>query len=308
MVDKNMSEHMHQLFASAREALRPILPKRLRGGTAVVPVVRLAGVVGFSTPLKPGITLANVARPLERAFGIRKARAVALLINSPGGSPVQSHLIYRRIRALAAENGRPVIAFAEDVAASGGYMIACAADEIICDPSSILGSIGVVSGSFGFAKLMDKFGIERRLYTSGENKAMLDPFLPENPEDVEKLKAVQNEIHEGFIDLVKQSRGARLKGPEKTLFSGEYWTGNKAIEFGLADGIGDVRSTLRARFGDDVVTPLISAARGWFGRVPLGVLEPLSRFADVRADVRTDFAEEIISALEARALWARYGL
>jgi signal peptide peptidase SppA len=308
MVDKNMSEHMHQLFASAREALRPILPKRMRGGTAVVPVVRLAGVIGFSTPLKPGITLANVARPLERAFGMRKARAVALLINSPGGSPVQSHLIYRRIRALAAENGRPVIAFAEDVAASGGYMIACAADEIICDPSSILGSIGVVGRSFGFVKLMDKLGIERRLYTSGENKAMLDPFLPEKEEDVERLKAVQQEIHEGFIDLVKQSRGARLKGPEKTLFSGEYWTGNKAIEFGLADGIGDLRSTLRARFGDEVVTPLVSAARGWFGRVPLGVLEPLSRFADVRADGRADFAEEIVSALEARALWARYGL
>ena len=190
---------------------------------------------------------------------MRKARAVALLINSPGGSPVQSHLIYRRIRALAAENKRPVIAFAEDVAASGGYMIACAADEIICDPSSIVGSIGVVGGSFGFAKLMEKLGIERRLYTSGENKAMLDPFLPEKPEDVERLKAVQREIHEGFIDLVKGSRGARLKGPENTLFSGEYWTGSKAVELGLADGIGDLRSTLRERFGDDVVTPLVSA-------------------------------------------------
>jgi serine protease SohB len=183
-------------------------------------------------------------------------------------------------------------------------MIACAADEIICDLSSIVGSIGVVGGSFGFAKLMDKIGVERRLYTSGENKAMLDPFLPEKPEDVEKLKAVQKEIHEGFIDLVKRSRGERLKGPEKALFSGEYWTGNKAIEFGLADGIGDLRSTLRERFGEDVVTPLISAGRGWFGRVQPGVLEPLLR----RSDLRADFAEEIVSALEARALWARYGL
>jgi serine protease SohB len=281
-----------------------MLPKRLRGDTPVVPVVRLSGVIGFSTPLKPGLTLASCARSLERAFAIRKARAVALLINSPGGSPVQSHLIYRRIRALAAENKRPVIAFAEDVAASGGYMIACAADEIVCDLSSIVGSIGVVGGSFGFAKLMDKIGIERRLYTSGENKAMLDPFLPEKPEDVEKLKAVQKEIHEGFIDLVKRSRGERLKGQEKTLFSGEYWTGNKAIELGLADGIGDLRSTLRERFGEDVVTPLISAGRSWFGRVQPGVLEPLLR----RSDVRADFAEEIVSALEARALWARYGL
>ena len=203
---------------------------------------------------------------------MRHARAVALLINSPGGSAVQSHLIYRRIRQLAAENARPVIAFAEDVAASGGYMIACAADEIICDPSSIVGSIGVVGGSFGFARLMEKLGIERRLYTSGEHKAMLDPFLPENPEDVERLKAVQRDIHEGFIDLVKRSRGARLKGPEKTLFSGEYWTGSKAIELGLADGIGDLRATLRARFGDDVVTPLVSPVRGWFGRVQPGVV------------------------------------
>jgi signal peptide peptidase SppA len=302
MADQDIFEHLKQLFASARAALRPILPKRLRGDTPVVPVVRLSGVIGISTPLKSGLTLANVARPLERAFGMRRAQAVALVINSPGGSPVQSHLIYRRIRELAAENKRPVIAFAEDVAASGGYMIACAADEIICDPSSIVGSIGVVGGSFGFAKLMDKLGIERRLYTSGEHKAMLDPFLPENPEDVEKLKAVQREIHEGFIDLVKASRGARLKGPEKTLFSGEYWTGNTAIELGLADGIGDLRTTLRERFGDDVITPLIAPARGWFGRVQPGVsgFDRLLRGGD--------FAEDVISALETRAHWARYGL
>src|SRR4029077_421325 len=172
----------------ARQALRPILPKRLRGDIPIVPVVRLTGLIGFSTPLKPGLMLATVARPLERAFRMRQARAVALVINSPGGSPVQSHLIYRRIRQLAAENDRPVIALAEDVAASGGYMIACAGDEIVCDPSSIVGSIGVVGGSFGFVGLMNKLGIERRLYTSGENKATLDPFLPEKPEDVERLK------------------------------------------------------------------------------------------------------------------------
>ena len=301
MTDKNRSEHLRQLIASAREALRPVLPKRLRG-VPVVPVIRLAGVIGFSTPLKPGLTLATVARALERAFNMRGTQAVALLINSPGGSPVQSHLIYRRIRQLAAENARPVIAFAEDVAASGGYMIACAADEIFCDPSSIVGSIGVVGGSFGFPKLMDKLGVERRLYVSGEHKAMLDPFLPENPQDVDRLKALQQEIHEEFIALVKRSRGTRLKGPEKTLFSGEYWTGGKATELGLADGIGDLRATLRARFGDGVVTPLVAPARGWFGRVQPGVIghESFLRAAD--------FAEEVISALEARALWARYGL
>jgi len=304
MSDHNMYEHLRQLFASARTALRPILPKRLRGDTPVVPVVRLSGVIGIATPLKSALTLASVARSLERAFGMRRARAVALQINSPGGSPVQSHLIYRRIRQLATESGRPVIAFAEDVAASGGYMVACAADEIVCDPSSLVGSIGVVGGSFGFSKLIDKLGIERRLYTSGDHKAMLDPFLPEKPEDVERLKSVQREIHEGFIELVKRSRGGRLKGPEKTVFSGEYWTGSKAIELGLADAIGDLRSTLRARFGDDVLTPLISPARGWLGRVQPGVgavgIDGLLGGAG--------FAEEIISALEARALWSRYGL
>ena len=303
MADQGMSEHMRQLFASAREALRPLLPKRLRGGAPVVPVVRLSGVIGLSTPLRPGITLAGVARPLERAFGMRKARAVALLINSPGGSPVQSHLIYRRIRHLAAEKGVPVIAFAEDVAASGGYMIACAADEIICDASSIVGSIGVVGASFGFTGLMEKIGVERRLYTSGERKAMLDPFLPEKPEDVERLKSVQQEIHEDFIALVKQSRGARLTGPENDVFSGEFWTGRKAIELGIADGLGDLRSTLRQRFGDDVVTPLVSPARGWFGRVQPGLDTAVDGWLH-----RPNFAEEVISALEARAIWGRYGL
>ena len=304
MADRQMSEHVKQLFAGAREAVRPLLPQRFRGGAPVVPVVRLSGVIGLSTPLRPGLTLAGLARPLERAFAMRKASAVALVINSPGGSPVQSHLIYRRIRQLAAEHDRPVIAFTEDVAASGGYMVACAADEIICDAASIVGSIGVVGGTFGFVKLMDKIGIERRLYVSGEHKAMLDPFLPENPSDVVLLKAVQREIHEGFIDLVKRSRGARLTGPEKTLFSGEYWTGTRAVELGIADGVGDVRTTLRERFGEKVVTPLVSAARGWFGRVQPGVgaagLDGLLR--------RADLAEEVISAIEARALWARYGL
>ena len=302
-----MSEHFQQLLAGAREMLRPLVPKRFRGDIPLVPVVRLSGVIGFSTPLKPGVTVAGLARPLERAFSMRNARAVALVVNSPGGSPVQSHLIYRRIRQLAEEKKLPVIAFVEDVGASGGYMVACAADEIICDVSSILGSIGVVGGSFGFPKLMERLGIERRLYTAGEHKATLDPFLPENPDDVERLKALQQEIHQGFIELVKQSRGMRLKGPEKTLFSGEYWSGTRAIELGLADEIGDLRSTLRARFGDKVMTPLIAAERNLFGRVRPGIelhgpggFDPLSHGAEL--------AGGIISALEARVLWARFGL
>ncbi len=191
---------------------------------------------------------------------------MALIVNSPGGSPAQSHLIFRRIRQLAAEKKLPVIAFVEDVGASGGYMLACAADEIVCDQYSIVGSIGVVGGSFGFPKLMEKLGVERRLYTSGERKVMLDPFLPEKPEDVKRIKAIQKDIHEHFIALVKERRGAKLQGSEKTLFSGEFWTAQAAIELGLADRIGDLRSTLRERYGEKVRTPLIAADRGLFGR------------------------------------------
>ena len=219
---------------SALEKVPPrcarLVPARFRSDIPVVPVVRLVRRrSAFRARCKPGLTLANVARSLERAFAMRNVRAVALSINSPGGSAAQSHLIHRRIRALADEKKLPVIAFVEDVAASGGYMIACAADEIVADPSSIVGSIGVVGGSFGFDKLIEKIGIERRLYTSGENKAMLDPFLPEKPEDVERLKALQREIHESFIALVKARRGAKLDSRETALFSGEYWTGQRGL-------------------------------------------------------------------------------
>src|SRR3978361_1903415 len=205
-------------------ALRRFVPARFRSDIPVVPVVRLSGAIGISSPLKPGLTLANVARSLDRAFSMANAKAVALSINSPGGAAAQSHLIHRRIRALADEKKVPVLAFVEDVAASGGYMIACAADEIVADASSIVGSIGVVGGSFGFDKLIEKIGIERRLYTSGENKAMLDPFLPEKPEDVEKLKAIQREIHDSFIALVKARRGGKLDSRETALFTRDYWT------------------------------------------------------------------------------------
>ena len=272
-----------------------------RGRRPLVPVVRLAGVIGFSTPLRPGLTLASVARMLDRAFAARNAAAVALSINSPGGSPTQSHLIWRRIRELAKEKNRRVIAFVEDAAASGGYMIACAADEIIADPNSIVGSIGVVGGSFGFDKLIGRLGIERRLYTSGAHKAMLDPFLPENAGDVERLKKLQQEIHEGFIALVKSQRGSKLQGADGDLFSGEYWTGKRALDLGLIDAIGDLRSTLRERFGEKVLMPLMPADRSFLGRRIFG--------GAARAELtQGGLAEDIISALEARALWARYGL
>ena len=283
--------------------LRPVLPRRFRGDIPVVPVVRLSGIIGFSTPLRPGLTLSSVAKPLDRAFAWPRARAVALLINSPGGSAVQSHLVFQRIRQLAAEKERPVIAFVEDVAASGGYMIACAADEIVADPSSIVGSIGVIGASFGFAKLLDKIGVERRIYTSGTNKSMLDPFMPEKAEDVERLKAIQEEIHASFIGLVKSRRGAKLSGPEEKLFSGEYWAAGKGKEYGLVDRIGDLRSTLRERYGDKVETPLVSAGRGLFGRTTPGVGADIGDLID-----RPGLTDELISSLEARAIWARYGL
>jgi serine protease SohB len=284
----------------ALDKLREFLPKRFRSDQPIVPVVRLTGIIGFSSPLRPGLTLTGIARMLDRVFAVRNAAAVALAINSPGGSPVQSHLIFRRIRELAKEKNVRVIAFVEDAAASGGYMLACAADEIIADPSSIVGSIGVVGGSFGFDKLLAKVGIERRLYTAGEHKATLDPFLPENPDDVERLKQLQREIHNDFIALVKSRRGDKLHGPEGALFSGEYWTGKRALDLGLVDAIGELRSTLRERFGDKVLTPLISAERGLFRRRVFGI--------GSSELIPSGLADDIISALETRALWARYGL
>jgi len=218
---------------------------------------------------------------------------------------VQSRQIYLRIRQLAAEKKLPVLVFVEDVAASGGYMIACAGDEIFCDPSSILGSIGVVGGTFGFQELIRKIGVERRLYTAGAHKAMLDPFLPENPDDVARVKALQREIHTIFIALVRQSRGVRLKGADDVLFSGEYWAGETSVALGLADAIGDLRSTLRARYGDKVKTPLVAQASGMlaglFGRksAGAGVLSAL--------DGAAGLPDELISALESRAIWARFG-
>src|SRR5690349_12129986 len=279
-----------------------LVPRRFRTDIPVVPVVRLAGVIGVVTPLRPGLLLSNVARTLERAFEMPRARAVALAINSPGGSASQSHLIFQRIRQLAEYKKIPVLAFIEDVGASGGYMLACAADEIICDPFSMVGSIGVVGGTFGFTKLMEKIGVERRLYTAGDRKVMLDPFLPERPEDVKRIKSVQQDIHAHFIDLVKTRRAGKLHGADKYLFSGEFWTATKAIELGLADGIGELRTSLRERFGEKVYTPLISAERSLFGRRLSGVSLP-----DVGLG-RPGFADELISAIEVRALWGRFGL
>jgi serine protease SohB len=307
MTEPGTGNRLKDGVTRAASALRELVPQRFRRDRPVVPVLRLAGVIGISSVLRPGLTMATVARSLDRLFGVRNADAVALVINSPGGSPAQSHLIFRRIRDLAQENSRKVIAFVEDAAASGGYMLACAADEIVADPNSVVGSIGVVGGSFGFDKLIAKIGVERRLYTSGEHKAMLDPFLPEDPGDVERLKGLQREIHEDFIALVKSRRAGKLNGPEETLFSGEYWTGRRALGFGLVDAVGDLRSVLRERFGDKVYMPLITPERGFFGRRAFGIGSDALVGAGLHA-APLGLAEDMISALEARALWARYGL
>jgi signal peptide peptidase SppA len=306
MLEGPMTEHLRQMTARASAALRPWVPRRFRRDLAVVPVVRLGGVIGLSSPLRPGLSIAGVARMLDRAFALRNAKAVALAINSPGGSAVQSHLIYRRIRQLAEEKKLPVIAFVEDVAASGGYMLACAADEIICDPASIVGSIGVIGASFGFPEAMRKLGIERRIYTAGAHKSTLDPFLPENEDDVARLKAVQLDIHHMFIALVRERRGERLKGDDDRLFTGEYWVASTARDLGLVDQLGDIRSVLRERFGTEVVMLPVAQERSLFGRKPPGV-------AAFAADALTGIAQQgladdILSALEARAMWARFGL
>jgi signal peptide peptidase SppA len=281
--------------------LRPVIP--------VVAVLRLGGVIGGVGPLRTGLTLARLAGSIERAFSLPGVKAVALAINSPGGSPVQSSLIARRIRQLATEKKVPVVAFAEDVAASGGYWLACAADEIYADASSILGSIGVIAASFGFAEAMERIGVKRRIYTAGEHKSMLDPFKPEKPEDVERLKAVQAEIHQGFQAWVRERRGDRLRGTPDELFSGEFWTGKRALELGLIDGIDDLRSAMRRRFGDDVRLRVVGAERSWLRRRFLAdALWDEAANTGLPSLLPAGWAEDLLAAVEARALWNRFGL
>jgi len=268
----------------------------------VVAVIRLHGVIGRLGPLRSGLTLAGLAGVIERAFKLKHVKAVAISVNSPGGSPVQSSLIFRRLRALAEEKDVPILAFAEDAAASGGYWLACAGDEIFADESSIVGSIGVISGGFGFPELLKRIGVERRIHTAGENKGMLDPFQPEKPEDVKRLESLQTDIHESFKDLVRSRRGKRLKGEEKEVFSGAFWTGKRALELGLIDGIGDLRTVLRDRFGDKVRLRVVQAKRGFLSR-RLGF-----RGSHEGLPAPGSWASELLAAVEERFLWNRLGL
>ena len=269
------------------------IANRVEGGP-LVNVLRLDGVIGrASGPRRGGMALSDMAESIEKAFKGPQLSAVALAINSPGGSPVQSALIATRIRALAVENEVPVYAFCEDVAASGGYWLACAADEIYADPASIIGSIGVVFAGFGFPEMLAKIGVERRVHTAGEKKAILDPFKSEDQEDVEILKELQADIHEQFKDHVRERRGDKLQADESVLFSGEFWTGNRALGLGLVDGLGDLRSVMRERYGEKVKLRVVGRRRGWL---------------DKRLGMRNDWADELIGAVESRALWSRYGL
>lgn len=280
-----------------------------------VAVLKLSGVISSEGRFGHGLCLNSTAGAIKQAFDLPKLKAVALVVNSPGGSPVQSSLIFKRIRALADEKGIPVFAFMEDVAASGGYYISVAADEIFADESSIVGSIGVVSAGFGFDKAIEKFGVERRIYTAGERKATLDPFQPENEEDIKRLLTMQKEVHQTFTSVVKERRGDRLTGDDDKLFSGEFWSGTQAVKLGLIDGIGDLRSVMQKRFGKKVRLVVVTQERPWWKRMSgLGLAlgsetVPAGTAAQaIGAGLATGLASEMLNAVEERSHWSRFGL
>jgi signal peptide peptidase SppA len=299
-----MNSLLNDLGLPPREGWKTYLPASWMKSTPLVPVLRFAGPIGVATPLRPGLSLSTSAPAIERAFSMRGAKAVAIQINSPGGSAVQSMLIYKRIRALAAEKDLKVYVFAEDVAASGGYLLALAGDEIYADPSSIVGSIGVITASFGVNELINRIGVERRVYTAGASKDILDPFLPEKADDVVRIKALQSDVHQTFIDLVRTRRGAKLDKSSIDLFTGEFWSGKRALELGLIDGLADLRSKMREIFGDDVRLKPVMISTSWFRRKRGVFAEGDWLGFGLQAG---GFAADLISAIEARALWSRFG-
>jgi len=276
------------------------------GRGPVVPVLRFTGPIGMVTPLRPGLSISQCAGAIEKAFEMSKLPSVAVVINSPGGSAVQSSLIFRRIRQLAEEHEKTVYVFCEDVAASGGYYLALAGDEIYADASSIVGSIGVIFAGFGFDKAIEKLGVTRRVYTAGAAKDALDSFQPERPQDVERLKELQRDVHDVFIGAVKERRAGRLKAGDQELFSGAFWSGPKAMELGLIDGVAELRTKMREMHGEKVRLKVVPLERG-------GLLARLRRLPGVfgyeeLTRGRLAFAEDLISAIEVRALWSRFGL
>ena len=266
----------------------------------LVPVIRLSGMIMASGGFRRGLSMEAVAPLIDKAFGLSRAEAVALLINSPGGSPVQSSLIFERIRHLSKENDIPVLSFVEDVAASGGYWLACAGDEIHVNAASVVGSIGVVSAGFGLDEAISRLGVSRRVYTSGDRKVMLDPFSPENADDVARLKEIQKDVHDQFIAMVKRRRGTRLKGVEDELFSGAFWTGRKAVEFGLVDNEGEMRQVLEDRFGKDVRIRLIERKKSLLGLS--------SGKGGVGAALVEEGADQLVDTLMERLERSRFGV
>ena len=286
-----------------------LLPARFRRRGPVLPVVKLTGTIGVGSPFRPGLSLDTVNSTLERAFSYRGAPAVLLAINSPGGSAVQSALIHNRIRQLADQRKVKVIAFCEDVAASGGYWLASAGDEIYADHASIVGSIGVLYAGFGFVEALDRLGVERRVHTAGESKMMLDPFQPQRPDDVARLKTMQADIHQVFKTLVKTRRDGRLKAEDEELFSGAFWSGGQALELGLVDGLGSLHDVVRQKFGDDAVLKAVTRSGSWMRRLrmPPQVAGPMAGHA-ASGHLAAGVVDGLIDALEARALWRRFGL
>jgi signal peptide peptidase SppA len=271
--------------------------------TPSVAVVRLQGIIGAVGMGRRGLSLNGLDQTLKKAF-TKHVRAVCLQVNSPGGSPVQSAQIAARIRQLSKDNKIPVFSFAEDIAASGGYWLALAADEIYADAMSVVGSIGVISASFGFQDLIAKMGVERRVHAQGEHKSFLDPFKPENPEDIARLDAIQKDIHKQFIAFVRQRRGDRLTASDETVFNGDIWTGERALEVGLVDGLGDMRTIMRRKYGPDVRFLTVERPMSWIERRlgRIGFQPPAA------ADERMGWASDLIAAVEERAHWARFGL
>ena len=287
--------------------LRSLLPlRRLREGAPLVPVVRLNGAIGAAGGFGGGLSMAGLARNLETAFNIRGIKAVALAVNSPGGSPVQSNLIFTRIRALAEENEVPVFAFAEDVAASGGYWLACAADEIYADDSSVIGSIGVISAGFGFQNAIKKLGVERRVHTAGEMKSTLDPFLRENPDDVERLIELQQDVFDAFKEMVRERRKDKLTASEDEVFTGAFWTGRRALEMGLIDGLGDLTSVMQERYGDKVRFRPVEQRQNWF-KQKLGLGSAVRNWPSSKGTV-SSIVDDVLVAIEERGLWHKFGL
>lgn len=289
--------------------LSKYLPAALRKTDTVIPVVRMQGAIMAGSSLaRQNLSLATVAGPLKRAFDMKEAPVVAIAVNSPGGSPVQSRLIYSRIRELADEKQKRVLVFVEDVAASGGYMIALAGDEIIADETSILGSIGVVAATFGFVEAINKIGVERRVYTAGKNKVSLDPFQPEKKTDIAHVKKLQEDIHEIFIDMVKERRGDKLID-DPDIFSGMYWTGRPAKERGLLDSFGHMSAVMKERYGKKTKLVLMQGKRNFFGRpVPAVDAAVSGSLGSVGTDIAAGLPGAILDEAGERALWARYGL